>query len=248
MKRLSESKLYSVIQQVSRVATAKGDKLVANMMKPIIRLWEKAEIEEKRIFRPIAKKTAVEQRPSVELIKSRPRITHALPSHNQNTLRNQITRDTNYRTPHTISKKKTVRFSEQLVTIRIYTPEEDAPSGSESEKSKVELIPWRKPFLLAFDLEIENAQAQRLVATEETIKEDRREETTMGKTYLGGDKFIPFSPEEPDEVPDLNLNTFIIPTHDLMHPLQMPPLLLLLLLLLLPLLQSLHLVQLMLNN
>ncbi|KAI9281457.1 hypothetical protein BY458DRAFT_498660 [Sporodiniella umbellata] len=102
------------------------------------------------------------------------------------------------------TRKKTVRFSDPLVSIRLYSPEQW------EEEASLSTVAWYTPLLLNI--------TRQPVTTEESQRENRREEMTMSKTYLGGEKFIPPSPEEPDEIADWNLNTSVIPTRDIDSP------------------------------
>ncbi|KAI9267380.1 hypothetical protein BY458DRAFT_209215 [Sporodiniella umbellata] len=111
------------------------------------------------------------------------------------------------------SAKKKVTFADNLVSIREYIPHSESDNEEEIIAPKREMAIWYQPLPLLFNEEIDNAKIRRPVTTSETIFHDNRERTTLSKIYVSK-KFIPFSPAEPDELPDPNMNTPVIPTLD----------------------------------
>ena len=76
---------------------------------------------------------------------------------------------------------------------------------------------WYRPRLIAIDPIIENICIRKPILTQESQWHERRERTALAAVYLS-QHHIPFSPAEPDEVPDMNLNVPIIPIVDIDIP------------------------------
>jgi hypothetical protein len=73
--------------------------------------------------------------------------------------------------------------------------------------------PWYYPF--SVDLNIgEELTTRRQIQTNETVAQDAREKTSLSAIYTSA-QHIPPSPAEPDEYPDANLNTPLIPLEDI---------------------------------
>ncbi|CAO3675390.1 unnamed protein product [Rhizopus stolonifer] len=103
-------------------------------------------------------------------------------------------------------EKKRVRFASRLSTTREYTPE---PDKGKEETANYITIPWYKPCLL----ELGDIETPQSIDSNEMIMHDKREQTTLCKVYTSA-KYIPDSPEEPDELPYHNNDTPIIPNFD----------------------------------
>ncbi|KAI8079321.1 hypothetical protein BDF21DRAFT_419889 [Thamnidium elegans] len=125
--------------------------------------------------------------------------------------------------------KKTVRFAEKLVEIREYekNPEEwtsfdgydenELSVYDESEQTPYYNIPtvdWYHPLELNFNTEQNPSLIiPKHVRTIESAAQDTREKTVLAAIYTSA-QHIPSSPGEPDEFPDPNIDTRIIPLED----------------------------------
>lgn len=133
------------------------------------------------------------------------------------------------------SNKKRVTFSDKLVEVREYekNPEEWSSFDNQTDEldrfyssqkvNEIELPPkqfnvpsinWYQPRELHFNIE-ENPSVviPKLIRTEESASQDRREKLALAAIYTSP-QHIPSSPLEPDEVPDPNEDTRFIPLED----------------------------------
>ncbi|KAI8388867.1 uncharacterized protein BYT42DRAFT_561560 [Radiomyces spectabilis] len=140
-------------------------------------------------------------------------------------------------------KKKRVRFQPDhlLTEVREYErdPEEwnfdvsgagvphqfgnardlDISEGQQAFHPQYPTGEWYVPRRIALNEEI---QGQAPIKTPETQTQVMREKTTLAAVYLSP-QHIPFSPAEPDELPDTSTNTPIIPLEDMMMAVSQPP-------------------------
>ncbi|KAG1051101.1 hypothetical protein G6F43_006673 [Rhizopus delemar] len=135
--------------------------------------------------------------------------------------------------------KKSVKFADKLYEIREYTPDPEEWANFDAMGQPVNheygnahdmdvqeahvafnmspSLNWYRPRLIAIDPSIENICVRKPILTQESQWHERRERTALAAVYLS-QHHIPFSPAEPDEVPDMNLNVPIIPIVDIDIP------------------------------
>ncbi|KAI7892029.1 uncharacterized protein EV154DRAFT_506093 [Mucor mucedo] len=132
--------------------------------------------------------------------------------------------------------KKSVTFAENLFEIREYekNPEEWTSFDTAPKEEPYYNIPtvtWYQPLELSFNTdENPNLVIHKQVRTPETASQDSREKVALAAIYTSA-QHIPSSPGEPDEVPDPNNDTKLIPLvdvnqhvhHNTIHPDMMTP-------------------------